>query len=86
MQKPIIDGREVSVRDEQFSTIREDWNEYETASGVRVRVKTVVQKISRLLDQDGKPAFQADGDPHIAVRSQIQVVSSGGTRDESEVH
>ena len=78
-----IDGRDIT--DERFTTIREDWNEYETASGVTVRVKTVVHKIGRVLDESGKPAINRDGDPHIAVRSQIEIVTSGGAT-ENEVH
>ena len=75
----------LNITDERFTTIREDWNEYETASGATVRVKTVVHKIGRVLDENGKPAVNSDGDPHIAVRSQIQIVTSGGAI-ENEVH
>ena len=81
-----IEGRDAPVRDERFKTITEDWNEYETASGVTVRVKTVVHKIARVLDPKGKPAFSRDGDPQMAVRTQIQVVTSGGPTEEDEVH
>jgi hypothetical protein len=86
MQKMKIEGRDAVVRDERFKTVTEDWNEYETASGVTVRVKTVVHKIARVLDQNGKPSFNKDGDPHMAVRTQIQVVTSGGPTEEDEVH
>ena len=79
---PTLKG--TNLRNESFRTIREDWNEYEMASGVTVRVKTVVQKIGRVLDSDGKPQFDAEGDPHVVVRSQIQVVSSGGPAEDAE--
>ena len=85
MQNMKIEGRDAAVMDERFKTVTEDWNEYETASGVTVRVKTVVHKIARVLDQSGKPAFSRDGDPHMVVRTQIQVVTSGGPT-EDEVH
>ena len=72
-----VGGVEMGVQEEAFSTIREDWNEYELASGVRVRLKLVVHKIARVLGSDGKPSF-TDGDPHVAVRHQVQIVTSGG--------
>ena len=84
--KTKIDGRDMVVGDEKFRTVTEDWNEYETVSGVIVRVKTVVHKIGRIRDQNGKPVFTAEGDPHMAVRSQIQVVTSGGQPRDEEVH
>ena len=80
----------ISVEEEQFETIREEWNQYETASGVIVRVKLVVHKISRVLDGDGHPAFSEDGDPRIAVKHQVQIVASGGPganqEEQEEVH
>jgi hypothetical protein len=35
MQKLKVAGKDLVVQDEQFKTVREDWNEYEMASGVR---------------------------------------------------
>ena len=77
MPKITINNQEVETQEESFQTIREDWSEYELASGVRVRIKPVVHKIARVLDKNGKPAFQKDGDPYVLVRHQVQIVTSG---------
>ena len=50
-------------RPEPFETHSEDWNEYELADGVRVRVKTVVTGISRGLDPNGHPVTTPEGSP-----------------------
>lgn len=73
-----VGGTELLVHDEEFRTIREDWSEYELASGAKVRVKLIVQKISRVLDKDGNPEFDTDGDPRVVIRHQVQIVASGG--------
>jgi hypothetical protein len=65
------DGQEVS-----FKILKEDWNEYELYDGGIVRLKTSAQKIVRVLDAQGKPAFTPEGDPHVLVRHNTQVVTS----------
>ncbi len=59
-----------------FEIGREEWNEYKLVDGGRVRVKTTVQKIARLLDAQGKPEFTPDGDPNVVVRHNTQVIAS----------
>jgi len=76
--KQVISGEEYEVREESFETIREDWAEYIMASGVRVRVKTQVGKLFRILDEKGNPAVNAQGDPFVVVRHQLVIVSSEG--------
>jgi len=71
-----LGDREVDAREEQFEIKREDWNDYELADGGRIRVKTVVTKIFRVLDETGKPAVNADGEPFVVVRSTNQVTAS----------
>ena len=83
-----IDGRTRNVREESFDADKECWNEYSLANGDNVRIKVVVHKIFRVLDEDGNPAFTADGDPEVAVRHQVQVSASGGPASniDGEVH
>ena len=63
---------------EEFKALTEDWNEYETASGVKVRVRLIVHKIARQLDEFGRPVFDEHGEPRILVQSQNIVVATGG--------
>lgn len=69
-------GREVNIQEVQFEIKNEDWNEYILLDGGRVRVKTVVQRIHRIVDDEGKSLKDAHGEPEIVVRHTSQVVSS----------
>jgi hypothetical protein len=71
-----IDGVQYSGQEVDFKVIKEDWNEYELNDGVKVKVKTIAQKIVRVLDAQNKPAFTPDGDPHVLIRHNTQIVSS----------
>ena len=71
-----IGGVEYSGQEVSFKVVNEEWNEYELYDGGRVRLKTTAQKIVRVLDKDDKPAFTPDGDPHVLVRHNTQVVTS----------
>jgi hypothetical protein len=64
----------LDVIEEEFTTVKEDWNEYELSDGTLVRLKTTAQRIFRVLDTDGKPAITPDGEPFLVVRHQAQVV------------
>lgn len=59
-----------------FEIAREDWNDYRLADGGRVRVKVVVSKVFRVLDAEGKPANQPNGEPFLVIRHVIQVAAS----------
>ena len=85
MRKLDIGGKSLKVQDESFTMIQEDWNEYELEkSGIRVRAKLVVQKISQILNEEGSPAFSPDGDPQIAVKHQVVLTVSAPS--DPEVH
>ena len=71
-----IGDREYDVIEQQFDIRAENWSEYKLLDGGIVRLKTTAQKIYRVLDTAGQPAFTAEGDPHILVRHSTQVVSS----------
>lgn len=74
-----VNGETLEGLDLDFEIKREEWNEYRLLDGGTVRIKTTPLRIVRVLDKDGKPAYTADGDPHIAVSHNTQVVSSEGT-------
>jgi len=61
-------GQEVEVRDEEFDVLREEWNEYRLPDGEIVRVKTVVAKLFRALDDNGQPRVDAEGYPVVYAR------------------
>ena len=67
---------EVSAIEQQWEIGKEEWNEYKLLDGGVVRLRTTVQKIYRVLDADGKPAYTSEGDPSFMVRHNTQVVGS----------
>ena len=74
-EKMKLGDREVYVREEQFEIAREEWNEYRLLDGGRVRVKTSVFRIFRIVDESNTPQFTAEGDPELIVRHNTQVVA-----------
>lgn len=92
MSKKIVavGGQDYTIAGEEYKTLVDDWNEYETASGVKVRVRLIVNQIARVVDKEGKPAFDAQGEPRILIGSQNIVVATGGPKghadDDAEVH
>ena len=79
-----VGKQEVIVADEEFKTLIDDWNEYETASGVKIRVRLIVNKILRPLDKDGRPVFDDQGEPSIVIQSQNIVIATGGPSAEDD--
>ncbi len=71
-----VGDREVNAREEDFEIVREDWNEYRLLDGGSVRVKTTVARIFRVLDDDGRPLHDQDGDPQVVVRHNTQIVAA----------
>jgi hypothetical protein len=72
-----VEGRDpVDALEVDFKPVSEQWDEYELADGGRVRVKTVVQRIYRIVDSEGKATRTPDGDPAVVVRHGTLIVSS----------
>ena len=71
-----VGDREVNAREEDFEIVREDWNEYRLLDGGSVRVKTTVARIFRVLDDEGRPVYDQDGDPQVVVRHNTQIVAA----------
>ncbi len=70
-----VGDKDLKAIEQQFEIKREDWNEYTLLDGGKVRVKTTVGRIFRVLDESGKPAVTPQGDPNVIVRHQTQVVA-----------
>ncbi len=66
----------MTVREQDFETVREEWNEYRLLDGGKVRVKVSVNKLQRVLDEAGQPAFTPDGDPQVIVQHAVLVSAS----------
>jgi hypothetical protein len=71
-----IGEKEYDTREEEFEIFREDWNEYRLLAGGRLRLKTVVQRITQVLDDDGSPLLNESGDPVVIVRHSPNIVVS----------
>lgn len=70
-----VNGEEKDVAELDFDIKREDWNEYILLDGGSVRVRLVVSKIYRVLDDNGQPSWNQDGSPNFAITSGTMVVS-----------
>lgn len=71
-----LGGREVNAIEADFEIGQEPWNSYMLADGGQVRVKTVVQKLLKIVDDQGNPLYDENGDPQIIVRSNVIVAAS----------
>ena len=72
----LADGRDVNAMEVAFDIKREEWNEYELSDGGRVRVKTVVQKILKVVDDEGRQVYDANGDPIMIARNSVVISAS----------
>ncbi len=75
--KLTLNGKEQEVIELDYEIKREDWNEYILLDGGSVRVRLLVSKIYRVLDDNGQPAWNEDGSPYFAITSGNVVVSKG---------
>ena len=69
-------GQEIYGIEREFKIQKEDWNVYELLDGGTVRLKTTVQKIQRVVDNEGNPQFDERGEPVYVVRHNSDVVVS----------
>ena len=68
-------GQEVDAIEVDFEIAREEWNEYKLLDGGKVRVKTTVNRIMRVVDEKGNGRNNADGTPMFVVSHKSDVVS-----------
>ena len=71
-----VGNEEVDAIEQQFNIQREEWNEYKLFDGGLVRLKTSIQRIFRVVDSDGNPTHNAQGDPNIVVRHRSDIVAA----------
>ena len=70
------DGSKVKMVEVKWEALNnEPWSEYKLEDGTFVRIKNVVIKAFRILDEDGKPAFSPDGEPQVVLRSTRVLVA-----------
>lgn len=72
-----IGGVEYDAVEVGFEIRKEDWAEYEVADGGRVRLKTTVSRIAKVVDAGGNPVPDPQGRLTYFVEHNTQVVSSG---------
>ena len=70
------DGQTRRVRELKFDIIREEWNEYSLPNGMKMRLKSVVQKVFLVVGDDDQPVYTSEGEPLLLVRSNNQVSAS----------
>ncbi len=68
----VVEGEEV-----EFTPTKEDWNEYHLADGSKLRFRSVVGRVVRVLGQRSP-----EGDPVYVVTSQNMVVVTCPSNDE----
>lgn len=66
---------EVSGVEQDFEISREEWNEYKLLDGGVVRLKTTVQRIYKIVDDDGNPTYNDQGEPQMLIRHKSDVVT-----------
>ena len=71
-----VNGKDYDTREEEFEIFREEWNEYRLMSGGRLRLKTVVQKIFQVIDEEGKPLIDQSGESVVFVRHNSIVTTT----------
>lgn len=76
MKVKLGDGRDVNAIEVSFEIRREEWNDYELADGGQLRVKTVVHKILKVVDEDGKQVYDGNGDPIMIARNNVIISAS----------
>ena len=69
--------QEMHAIEQQFEIGREEWNEYKLLDGGVVRLKTTVQRIFLIVDEDGNQLYADDGEPRVFVRHRSDVVTVG---------
>ena len=75
IEKVKAGDQEVSAIEQDFEIGREEWNEYRLLDGGVVRVKTTVNRIYRVVDEQGNSRYNDDGSPMMIVSHKSDVVS-----------
>ena len=60
----------------EFEVTREEWNSYKLLDGGTVRLKTSTLKIIQIVDEEGNPQYDEQGDPRMVVRHRSDIVAA----------
>ena len=71
-----LGDQEVLAIEQEFEIGREDWNEYKLLDGGRVRIKTTVARIFRIVDENSHQKYNEQGEPQLVVRQKVDIVAS----------
>jgi len=74
--KVTVGDQELPAREVAFEAISEPWAEYKLLDGGRIRLRTTVLTIYRVLKAGGTPAYQPDGQPFFVVTGAPQMVAT----------
>jgi hypothetical protein len=77
------DGRKLRGVELNFEIVKENWNEYTLADGTKLSIKDFLIQAFMLVDEDGNPIQNANGDPEIFINNGSSVVTK--TSDQSNV-
>ncbi|MDD5467694.1 MAG: hypothetical protein PHS96_07790 [Anaerolineales bacterium] len=69
-------GETHKVEELDFEVVSEPWTEYKLSDGTSLKMKIVALKAFRVLYPDGKPAYNAEGDPFVIMRHNVQISAS----------
>lgn len=70
-----VGDQERPARELAFKPVNEEWSEYKLTDGGSFRLRVTVLRVYRVLEDDGKPAYQPDGQPFLVVTSQPQLIA-----------
>ena len=68
--------QDIYAIEQDFEIGREGWSVYQLLDGGTIRLKTTVQKIYRVVDENGRPQTDANGEPVFVARHKSDVVFS----------
>jgi hypothetical protein len=72
--KVAVNGEMVEAEEVDFTPLKEEWNVYECEDGTRVKVRFIVQRVTRLLDKrmpNGEPMYLVEW-AQPAINTQVQ--------------
>jgi hypothetical protein len=71
-----VGDQELPARELEFETVNEPWSEYKLSGGGRVKSRSTLLRVYRVVDDNGKPAYQPDGQPYLIVTLAPQLIAS----------
>ena len=80
MPKPqtivLTGGQEVVGEEISFEPVRESWSVYRLDDGSYLKVRALVGRVFRVVDEEGNPTYLDTGDPFMVARNRVEIVYS----------